>query len=52
MADVIEITSEDESDSDIEIIGETTAPLGSRCQNSYSAWARYQRIKQILFSHR
>ncbi|GCB62361.1 hypothetical protein scyTo_0014483 [Scyliorhinus torazame] len=61
MADVIEITSDDDdSDSDVEIIGETMAAPGSnpaalrvcRHQHTCLAWARYQRIKKLLYSHR
>ncbi|XP_041049741.1 SUMO-interacting motif-containing protein 1 isoform X1 [Carcharodon carcharias] len=56
MADVIEITSDD--DSDVEIIGETVAAPGSKPeahkiyhhQRSCSAWAHYQRIKELLYS--
>ncbi|XP_072368277.1 SUMO-interacting motif-containing protein 1 isoform X4 [Scyliorhinus torazame] len=61
MTDVIEITSDDDdSDSDVEIIGETMAAPGSnpaalrvcRHQHTCLAWARYQRIKKLLYSHR
>ncbi|XP_067899548.1 SUMO-interacting motif-containing protein 1 isoform X3 [Heterodontus francisci] len=60
MADVIEINSDDDSDSDVEIIGETVAAWGSkteargacRHQRSCSAWARYQRIRELLYRPR
>ncbi|XP_078087178.1 SUMO-interacting motif-containing protein 1 isoform X2 [Mustelus asterias] len=61
MADVIEITSGDESDSDIEIIGETVvavapgsdpeARTACRHQRSCLASVQYQRIKKLLYSH-
>ncbi|XP_067852480.1 SUMO-interacting motif-containing protein 1 isoform X2 [Heptranchias perlo] len=54
MGDVIEINSDDDSDSDVEIIGETVAASDTGQQGAYrhqhlcSAWTRFHRFRVFL----